>query len=472
MDKDISIETSNSSEWFDAQIINEKPSRLSGIIFVWLSVILVFATIAYGAVDTWALGFLSIFTGLLTILWFIDAILKKQFSFSVNSLQLPLIGLLLIGIIQLLPIGVANVPNDLLSIPASSALSIDPNTTRLAVVFLTIYLVFFAAGFTFINSQGRLRKMVFTVIGFGAFMAFLGIIQFLTGTDSIYGLRPNLGTSPFASFANKNHFAALMEMTIGLTLGLLYGDSTKKDKRLLLGIAIVLMGLAIVSTGSRGGLLSLLTVIGFVTLFNFTNKTSKHSSDETVSTVKSNNKFLLIGASLTLILILLGSVLFLGADSSLKRGTGLAEQTDLSTGRSHFWQIALKVIKENPVIGTGLDTFGTAFPKFDTWNGNLRVEQVHNDYLQILSDAGILGFLCVAAFIFLLFKQSLRIVNQTSDKFRRGVAIGALAGCFGVLFHSFFDFPLRTPANSFFFLIFVVLATASINYPKLYRKRA
>ncbi len=101
----------------------------------------------------------------------------------------------------------------------------------------------------------------------------------------------------------------------------------------------------------------------------------------------------------------------------------------------------------------------------------MRVEQVHNDYLQILSDAGILGFICLAAFIYLLFKQSLNLINNTSDRFRRGVAIGALAGCFGMLFHSFFDFPLRTPSNPFIFLTLVVLATGSINYPKLYRKK-
>ena len=93
----------------------------------------------------------------------------------------------------------------------------------------------------------------------------------------------------------------------------------------------------------------------------------------------------------------------------------------------------------------------------------MRVEQAHNDYLQILADAGILGFACAAAFIYLLFKQSFQIIGNTKDRIRRYTAVGALAGCFGILLHSFFDFPLRTPSNALFFLIFVVLATASIN---------
>lgn len=464
MENEKSIETSNSSEWFDATLVDEKPTFLSKIIFFLLPVIFILATVAYGAVDPWALGLLAIGAGLVAVLWLLDAFFKREFTFNTNLLQLPLIGLILIGIIQILPIAGSPVSSDLLSISAANTLSIDPNTTRMAVITLIVYLVFFAASLTFINSQSRQRKMVFTVIIFGSFMAFLGIIQFLSGTDSIYGLRPNSGTSPFASYANKHHFAALMEMITGLTLSLLYGEATKKDKRLLLLIAILLMGVCVLLTGSRGGLLSLLAVVGFVTLFSLVGRKSRHRES-----AKSGNKFLLVGASLALIVVLLGVALFLGGGTDLKRGTGLTTMEDVSTGRFHFWGIALQVIKDNPIIGTGLDTFGTIFTKHDTWNGSLRVEQAHNDYLQILSDAGILGFLCVAAFIVLLFKQSLAVINQTSDKFRRGVAIGALAGCFGILFHSFFDFPLRTPSNPFIFLTLVVLAVGSINYPKLYR---
>ncbi len=130
----------------------------------------------------------------------------------------------------------------------------------------------------------------------------------------------------------------------------------------------------------------------------------------------------------------------------------------------------MKIFLDYPIFGAGLDSFGTAFTRYDTWNGTFRVEQAHNDYLQVLAEAGILGFACIAGFIFLLFKQSLQIIGTASDNFRRSAAIGALAGCFGILVHSFFDFPLRTTANAFFFLILVVVATTSIYYPKFSRR--
>jgi hypothetical protein len=49
--------------------------------------------------------------------------------------------------------------------------------------------------------------------------------------------------------------------------------------------------------------------------------------------------------------------------------------------------------------------------------------------------------------------------RQTRDDFRRGVATGALAGCFAVLVHSFFDFTLHTTSNALLFLVLVALAT-------------
>ncbi len=468
------IENSNSTEWYNTILVDEKPTRLSGVIFMLLYVMLIFSTIAYGAVETWALGFLSIGACLIALFWLADSFFAQEFRLNTNPLQLPLIGLILIGLIQLLPLRDLHSTNDLLSIPATNSLSVDPNITRLAIIQLLIYLIFLAAGLVCLNSQKRLRKMVFTIIIFGAFWSFFGILQWLSQIGSIelyiYGFRPVNNALPFASFVNKHHFAAFMEMTIGLTLGLLYGESTERDKRLLFVIAIVLMGSGLILTGSRGGILSLLGVIGFVTLFNLISKkkNSKPSSEKAQGS--NTRKFILVGASLALILVLLGSVVFLGGDSALMRGAGLSNEAEISNGRFHFWQTALQIIKDNPIIGTGLDSFGVSFTKYDSWNGNMRVEQAHNEYLQILADAGILGLACVIAFIFMLFRQGFRLVNQTGDRFRCGVVIGSMAGCFGILIHSFFDFPLRTPSNSFFFLMLAVLATGSISYPKFYRK--
>ena len=449
-------------EWYRESLVEKNSSRLKTLIFFVLCVMLIFATVAYGAVDIWATASLSVLSCLILLLWFTDSFLKKEFVFNTNLLQIPVLGLILIGFIQLLPLRGELEPN-LLSIPAAQTLSLDPYATRFFIILLFINLIFFAAALTFVDDLKKIRRVTFTIILFGSLMAFFGVIQSLT-TNSILGIRVSPGAIPFATFVNRHHFGAFMNMTIGLTLGLLFGGATKKDKRLLLIIALILMGIALIFTSSRGAMLSLFAVVGLVVLINVLGVNSDRNLDEfDEKPSKSRRNFLFIGGGLGLILVLFGSVLLLGGDQSLTRGIGLSNEADISTGRSHFWYVTLQIIKNNFILGTGLDSFGVAFPKYDTWNGStFRLEQAHNDYLQILSDAGIFGFICVAAFIYLLFKQSWRVISNSTDTFRKNVSVGALAGCFGIIIHSFFDFPLRTSSNGLFFLMLATLATVSI----------
>lgn len=447
-------------------------SRLDKGVFLSLCVIMIFSTVAYGAVDAWALGVVSILTAVMACMWAGDSWLKKEFRLDTSSLQLPLLALLLIGGIQLLPFGSSGAPAGLLSSAASNALTVDPYATRFFLIQLVAYIVFFAAALTYIDHRKRFRKVVFFIIIFVAIMAFFGILQRLASPDAIYGMRSSSGAITFGPFVNQHHFAALMEMASGLVLALLFGRALKKDRNILLVIAAVMMGAAIIFTGSRGGLLSYFAVIGFVlaaSAFSGKKKSASADGDEEEGAIKS--KWMLAGGAAALVITVFGLVLLLGGDQSLLRGVGLQSQGDFSTGRTHFWSVALKIFWHNPIIGAGLDAFGNAYPLYDTWNGTYRVERAHNEYLQVLADAGILGFTCVAAFVFLLFRASIGVIRSTTDSFRKYSAIGALAGCFGVLVHSFFDFPLRTPANAFFFLTLVAIATVSIYYPPHNRRR-
>ncbi len=122
-------ENSNSSERLDPAAEDEQPSRLSKIIFIIICTMLVFPVIAFGAVDTWALGVLTLFLGLMTVLWLADAWQLKEFRFNTNRLQIPLLGLILIGLIQLLPLRRLDIPSDLLSI-SEAVLAVDKNKTR------------------------------------------------------------------------------------------------------------------------------------------------------------------------------------------------------------------------------------------------------------------------------------------------------------------------------------------------------
>lgn len=440
-------------------------SRLSKLIVTLLCVLPVFGTLAYGAVETWAFGFISVAAGLLVVAWIADGLNTGRLRISSSLLQIPIAALIAVGVVQLLPLRSPDAPS--ITVPVAASLSVNPYATRVAVTQILIQLLFFAAALVYFDSARRVRRLTALIIVFAAVMAFFGILQWLANPQGIYGWRPTPQAIPFASYVNQHHFAALMVMTVGPTLALLLGGSVRKERRLLLIIAGVLMAVAVVLTGSRGGLLSLLVTAVFVVFAGW--KQQDEGETESPGTLPQRLKIAGLGLAFTAILIT--AVLWLGGDASLLRGVGVTDQADISSGRFHFWGIAARIFFDYPILGAGLDAFATVFPKYDTWNGNFRIEQAHNDYLQILADAGIAGFACAAAFVILLFRSGFSIIRGERDPERRSIAAGALAGCFGILVHSFFDFPLRTPANAFFFLLLAVLATSGVKFRHRHRTR-
>jgi O-antigen ligase len=164
------------------------------------------------------------------------------------------------------------------------------------------------------------------------------------------------------------------------------------------------------------------------------------------------------GLAFALIMALIGGAVAFGGADIFTRLLGTPTASDPTTGRAHFWSVALDVIKAYPITGSGLGSFGVIYTRYDSRNGSFRLEQAHNDYLQTLSDGGIIGAALGLWFILMLFREGFAR-RETHDHFRRGVITGALAGCFAVLVHSFFDFTLHTTANALLFLILAALAT-------------
>lgn len=465
-------ENLSESEWIGAEVVDEKPGAIGNILVYFICATLVLATFAFGMVDSYTLAFFAVGAGVVGWLWLADAWKTGELRYSQSLLPLPVIGLILIGLFQLLPLRTVQLPENLINQPVSSALSLDAFATRLAVVQLAAMLVYFAAALTFINNQKRLRFVTATIVTFGFLMAVIGITQFFGGEGKALWIREPVQAIPFASFINRHHFGAFMVMTMGLTLGLIYSGAVDKEKRLLHVFAVVVMGIGLILTTSRGALLSFFGVLAFLTLATFFQRRRAEAGEP--QTAVSSGRFGLIGGGLALIAVMFGAVLLLGGDTSLLRSIGVegVQQDDPSSGRLHFWQKTLQMIADYPFTGVGLNAFGVAYPRYDTWNGYYRLEQAHNDYLQVLAEAGVLGLLLAAAFIFLLFRCGLVVYTTTRDRFRRGVALGALAGCFGILIHSFFDFPLRTSSNLLVFLVLAALATTHISHPKLYRRKA
>ena len=428
------------------------PSRFA---FLVICVAIVLSALAYGTVHYWALGIFNL--GALTILlcWVLDAWSLGNLRISRNLLQLPLLGMLVLGLVQLLPLREIS-SGGATSVPLVNTLSLDPNSTRLVLVQVSTLLLYFAATLVFVDTPHRLRILVRTIMVFGFLLAIFGLTQSFTSPTKVYWIRELNQSTAFGPFINRHHFAGYMELTIALPLGLLFAGAVDKEKRIIYLFIAGLMGVALVMTASRGGIVSLVAEILFLVIVTaIWRKPSERRRHKSGRVKRIAARFAMAGV---LLFSLFMGVVLLGGEFSINRFIDSVNTDDPTTGRSHFWSVTLDIIKANPYIGTGLGAFGVIYTRYDTRNGLYRLEQAHNDYLQVLSDAGIVGGVLALSFVLLLFYKALSRARSRDD-FRRGIALAALSGCFAVLLHSFFDFTLHTTSNALLFLVLAAMAT-------------
>ncbi|HLL14188.1 MAG TPA: O-antigen ligase family protein [Pyrinomonadaceae bacterium] len=449
----------------------ERPPRRTGapeprtlasrFIFLVLCLAVVLSTLAFGTVQAWALALFEAGAGLVVILWAVDAWRTRRLRLSRNLLQLPLVGLFVVGLVQLLPLGGAGGATGGLTNAPAGTLSLDPHATRYVLLQLGSLIVYFCAALVYIDTPARLRLLVRVVTIFGFLLALFGMFQYFTNPAQIYWFRQPKFALPFGPFINRHHFAAYMELTLSLSLGLLVSGAIAVERRLLYVFAVVIMSVALVLTGSRGGILSLGAEVLFIAAIAglVRRKKEKGESEEgEAAQSRVRGALVRVGVGFILVVALLAGAATLGGEESLARLFGTVSADDPTSGRVQFWEGTWGVIKQYPLLGAGLGAFHVAYTRHDVLNGATRLEQAHNDYLQILSDAGIVGGALGLFFIFMLFRYGFSRLN-THDKFRRGVAAGALAGCFAVLVHSFFEFSLHMTSNALLFLVLAALAT-------------
>jgi len=116
-------------------------------------------------------------------------------------------------------------------------------------------------------------------------------------------------------------------------------------------------------------------------------------------------------------------------------------------------------------IGSGPGSFEDVYRLFEHREGldSRFVNHAHNDYFQVLIEFGILGGALLVfglAWFGLSIVQLLRSskpVSRTSRRMRLAFAISAAMP----IFHSFLDYPIRTPAISVLFVFCLVLMSMS-----------
>lgn len=182
-----------------------------------------------------------------------------------------------------------------------------------------------------------------------------------------------------------------------------------------------------------------------------------------------SSRFIRSGAGIgrmiyTVIAVTLFFGLFIGLYPILERYLLVEENLP---SRTELWKDIAVMIKDFPLFGTGLGTFGYAYPLYKvSVQKPLIYLYAHNDYLQVLAETGVLGFASLMSALFIFFYSSLKALTRLSaagNYFRFFVLLGSLTGIFSILVHSLTDFNLQIPSNALYFAFLIGLSAAAGN---------
>jgi uncharacterized membrane protein len=362
------------------------------------------------------------------------------------------------------------------SAPARRALSIDPHSTWRSLAFLGSFGLLLVALSRILTGR-QVSRLAGWITGLAALVALTGIVQRATFNGKIYGFwEPQMPATPFGPFVNRNHFAGWMLMALPVALGLFCGLVTRGMRRLfdsgdadrdddtpvpwrrcclwlssadgsrvlLIGFAIVAMALSLVLTLSRLGLCGVaiaLLACGRVVM--------RHR-------LKRAERVLVYGYVALLVVVSSASV-WAGLDRGVARFTDPGAR-DLG-GRLPIWADTARIVGDFPIVGTGLNTYGTAMLFYQTTLPEEHVQQAHNDYLQLAAEGGLLVSIPIALAIVVFIREVyLRFRDGADDLRTYWIRTGAVAGIVAVALQSIGEFSLQMPGNAMLFTVLCAIA--------------
>jgi O-antigen ligase len=437
------------------------------VVFVALLALIPLAAIPYGAVKPWALAIFECTVFALSILAIIEISADDNVDWREFKILLPLLALVVFAYLQTISFKQSTVP--LNGASTWSALSFDPFETRRWLTEMLAMILFGAMLLRYTSSEGRLRVLVTIILLVGVGSALFGIVRQTTQREPGFLFLSRLSVdSGYAQYINKNHFAYLAEMALGLVLGFIV--LMKKEKKLLYLALSVPLWAAIVLSRSRGGILSMFGEIVLVALLWIMAGAAATNNvrPQWIRRMGASRPVQLLLVVVLCLSVLMGTI-WIGADplaSSVESARAEISQREASregATRAEIWRSTLALIKDHWLVGVGFGGYWIAISGYHRASGAVTPQEAHNDYLELLASGGLVGVLLVAWFL-LLFARRVKGVWKVASGYRKAAAFGALVGICGVGIHSLFDFGIHVPINAMVLAaLMVIVVVGGVN---------
>jgi O-antigen ligase len=412
-------------------------------ILAFVLAILVFAPLAFGAVDAWAFLVVQGLTIGVMLLW----ALRIWYSPKPQLLWPPLCWVVLAFTIYAI----------------ARYLTADIEyVARQEMIHVLMYAFLF---FAIVNNLYRQEFsqvisliMIFLAMGISCYALF----QFLTHSNRVWNfISPYTGRGT-GTYISPNNFAGFLEMLLPLAVAYILIGRMKPMMRILLSYAAAIIAAGIVTTFSRGGWAA--AGIGLLALLGILIFHRQHR----------------LSAFLILVILIGGGTVF--ATKYLpKTATFIQRQKTSGMNVSHvelelrgdLWQAAVQMWRDNFWFGVGPAHYNYRFREYRPVNVQLTPDRAHNDYLNLLADWGATGGIITLSGMIIFcagLLQTRKHVGRVEQDFGSGKSnrhaffLGASAGLLALALHSVVDFNLHIPANAILGVTLLALLSSNLRF--------
>jgi hypothetical protein len=321
--------------------------------------------------------------------------------------------------------------------------SIDYAVSRDFLFYLiTYFMIFFLVAQ--IISPKKWRWIALSVVILGILTSLYSLYQYLWGFEDILRkielelsypsplreeIISRLETGRiFSTFLLPSHFAAFLGVSIPLSVAFVL--TNKAWLRYLFILAAALQICALYLTKSFSGWLSLILACACFVLIYL----------GYIKRVKTRY----LAYSLSVVILVLAAI-FAGLSLTRPDNPLAAVENNPMVLRVLNWGTTIEMIRDNPWIGRGLDTFGLIYPFYQRHGVNI-IHHSHNTYLQLGAEMGIIGAIVFFWFVCWWSWRTVTLFKVTKDK-KMTVLVGSLMIA-GVAFfiHQAVDFEFYMPS--------------------------
>jgi len=352
-----------------------------------------------------------------------------------------------------------------IDINSFKSISLDPiNTLAEIVNYLNIFMIVIITSLVFFKKK-HIKRYLFYLVFIGFLHAFIAVYLFLLGNPEFFLEKiVHYKNSSTGLFINRTNFSFFLILSFISGLHLLFKkefDFNKKTNFLFnfnlfyVRIFLIFISIAIITSFSRLGNFYLAVILLFYFLYSIK------------TTNKIFNNFTLLFFILVVFDILILGFYFGGTqlidrflfvhedlNSSINNSIYEIDGHSQSLSRVDIIKIGFNFFEKFYLFGYGAGAFQVTFFLFYENLNNFYTNHVHADFIELLAELGIIGFLITIFIFYYIFKNIYRSFIAKDSQFK--IVLISLSLIF--LINGLIDFSLNIPSNQYIFSSLLALS--------------